>query len=77
MDVWYPRLDRLERRPSRVRQIDRGRAKDLVNRFVAAGAKYVFVGPHTHLTGPRGVVRKLVLHDDHMHVRLRRRAGGL
>jgi murein endopeptidase len=77
VDVWYPRLDRLERRPSRVSQIDRVRAQDLVNRFVAAGAKYIFVGPHTHLMGPRRIVRRLVFHDDHMHVRLRRRAGGL
>ena len=76
VDVWYPRLDRRERRPSRVRQIDRLLAQDLVNRFVAAGAKYVFVGPHTHLTGPRRVVQRLVLHDDHMHVRLRRRLHG-
>jgi murein endopeptidase len=76
VDVWYPRLDGLERRPSRVRQIDRARAQDLVDRFVAAGAKYVFVGPHTHLTGPRRIVRKLVFHDDHMHVRLRRRKHG-
>jgi murein endopeptidase len=76
MDVWYPRLDGLERRPSRVRQIDRLRAQDLVNRFVAAGAKYVFVGPHTHLRGPRRVVRRLVLHDDHMHVRFRRHRLG-
>ena len=77
VDIWYPRLDGLERRPSRVSQIDRARAQDLVNRFVAAGAKYIFFGPHTHLSGPRRVVRKLVFHDDHMHVRLRRRPGGL
>ncbi|MFN2616637.1 MAG: penicillin-insensitive murein endopeptidase [Thermoleophilaceae bacterium] len=76
VDVWYPRLDRRERRPSRVRQIDTALAQDLADRFVASGAKYVFVGPHTHLTGPRRVVRKLVFHDDHMHVRLRRRAHG-
>ena len=76
VDVWYPRLDALERRPSRVRQIDRERAQVLVDRFVAAGARYVFVGSHTGLRGPRRVVRKLAFHDDHMHVRLRRRANG-
>ena len=35
-----------------------------------AGATKVFVGPHTPLRGPRRIVRKLVHHDDHMHVRL-------
>jgi murein endopeptidase len=69
VDLLYPRLDRQELRPANVRQIDRSLAQDLVDRFVAAGAEYVFVGPHTRLTGPKKVVQKLVFHDDHMHVR--------
>jgi murein endopeptidase len=76
VDVYYPRLDKRERRPSRPRQIDRVLAQDLVDRFVAAGARYVFVGPRTRLTGPRRKVQVLGHHDDHMHVRLRRRPGG-
>jgi protein MpaA len=30
----------------------------------------IFVGPHTGLRGPRRIVRPLVHHDDHLHVRL-------
>lgn len=70
VDVYYPRLDRRLRAPTRVGQIDLRLAQDLVRRFVAAGAQYLFVGPHTGLVGPPRVVQELVLHDDHMHVRL-------
>jgi hypothetical protein len=70
VDVYYPRRDGRERPPSRPAQIDRALAQDLVNRFVRAGAQLVFVGPHTGLTGPRGVVYPLVHHDNHMHVRI-------
>jgi murein endopeptidase len=69
-DIYYPRRDRAERGPSRPRQVDRELAQDLVDRFVAAGAEYVFVGPSLGLTGPPGVVQPLVHHDDHLHVRL-------
>ena len=37
VDVYYPRLDRLERAPLRPAQIDRVLAQDLVDRFVAIG----------------------------------------
>jgi murein endopeptidase len=70
VDVWYPRLDGRERRPLRPSQVDVGAAQDLVDRFVAAGAEKVFVGPSLGLEGPRGVVVALVHHDDHLHVRL-------
>jgi Zinc carboxypeptidase/Penicillin-insensitive murein endopeptidase len=70
VDVYYPRLDREERAPRRVSQIDLRLAQDLVDRFVAAGATKVFVGPNTPLKGPRGVVEALYRHDDHLHVRL-------
>ena len=70
IDVYYPRLDRRLRAPTRVAQIDLRLAQDLVRAFVAAGAQYVFVGPHTGLVGPPKVVQPLRLHDDHMHVRL-------
>jgi murein endopeptidase len=73
VDIWYPRLDGLERRAGRVGLIDLKLAQDLVDRFVAAGAEYVFVGPRTRLTGPRRRVVPLVHHDDHMHVRVRPR----
>ena len=74
-DVLYPRLDACECAPERVSDIDVGRSQELVSAFVAAGAKYVFVSPVLwragRLRGPRAVVRPLVHHDDHMHVRLR------
>jgi murein endopeptidase len=69
VDIYYPRRDRRERPPRTVRQIDRRLAQELVDRFVKAGAVYVFVGPHTKLHGKRGVVMTLAEHDDHLHVR--------
>jgi hypothetical protein len=71
-DVYYPRRDGRERKPTRVGQVDRRLAQELVDRFVAAGAQYVFVGPRTGLRGPRKVVMTLANHDDHLHVRIRR-----
>jgi Penicillin-insensitive murein endopeptidase len=68
-DIYYPRRDRLEKPPSKVSQVDRALAQDLVDRFVAAGAQICFVGPNVGLHGPRGRVQKLVGHDDHVHVR--------
>ncbi len=71
VDVYYPRRDRRERPPSAPRQIDRRLAQALLDRFVAAGAAKVFVGPSTGLTGPPAVVEVLPAHhDNHMHVRL-------
>jgi murein endopeptidase len=69
VDVYYPRLDRRERPPRRVDQIDRRLAQELVDRFVRAGAKVVYVGPATGLTGPPGVVQVLWNHDNHLHAR--------
>jgi Penicillin-insensitive murein endopeptidase len=70
-DVYYPRRDGRERIPTRVAQIDRRLAQELVDRFVRAGAEYVFVGPGTGLRGPSEVVMTLGNHDDHLHVRIR------
>ena len=72
-DVYYPRRDGLERRPRSPAMVDRLLSQDLVDRFVEAGAQFVFVGPHVRLRGPPKVVQPLRLHDDHMHVRIRRR----
>ena len=75
VDLYYPRADGQERSITAVSQIDGSLARDLVRRFVNAGAVYVFVGPSTGL-GHRGSqlgrrVQRLVHHDDHMHVRFR------
>ena len=69
-DLYYPRLDGKERPPDRPEQIDRRLAQELVDRFVAAGAVKVFVGPNTGLTGPPDVVQALAHHDNHLHVRI-------
>lgn len=71
-DIYYPRRDRRERPPRTVRDVDVRLAQDLVDRFVRAGAQYVFVGLNTPLTGRRGVVMRLSNHNDHLHVRLTR-----
>jgi len=71
VDIYYPRRDRLPLEPARVAEIDHHLAADLVRRFVAAGAVRIYVGPHTGLTGPRRIVRRLVHHDNHFHVRVR------
>jgi murein endopeptidase len=71
VDVLYPRTDRLELRAWRPDLVDRALSQDLVDRFVAAGARYVFTGASLGLTGPRDVVVELAHHDDHMHVRIR------
>jgi murein endopeptidase len=71
VDVYYPRADRRERAPRSARQIDRALSQELVDRFLAAGAVSVFVGPNTRLTGPAGVVVPLANHDNHLHVRIR------
>ena len=73
VDIPYPRKDRKEMAPVKPSQVDQRLAQDLVDRFVAAGAVYVFVGPRLKLRGPRSVVQKLVHHDNHMHVRFPRR----
>jgi murein endopeptidase len=67
-DVYYPRSDGRERAPRDATEIDRRLSQELVDRFVAAGAVLVLVGPGTGLTGPR--VEILANHDNHLHVRL-------
>ena len=69
-DVYLPRRDRRQRPPRGAGDVDRRLAQALVDRFVAAGALLVFVGPSLGLTGPPGVVQPLAGHDDHLHVRL-------
>jgi murein endopeptidase len=70
-DVYYPRLDGLEQAPNDIGDVDLDLAQELVDRFVKAGARYAFVGPHTGLEGPSRVVQVLAYHDDHVHVRFR------
>ena len=69
-DIYYPRMDGQERRPYKPSQVDVDLAQDLVDRFVAAGARVIYVGPSLGLEGPRKRVVPLVEHDDHLHVRL-------
>jgi murein endopeptidase len=71
-DVLYPRRDGLERRAWAPEMVDERRSQDLVDRFVDAGAVYVFTGLRLHLHGPRRIVVQLSHHDDHLHVRIPR-----
>ena len=66
--MYFPRKDRRERAPRSAAQVDLRLARDLVDRFVAAGALTVLVGPSLPLRG-RGV-QPWPHHDDHLHVRL-------
>ncbi len=70
VDVYYPRADRRERPPKLSGQVDVRLSQDLVDRFVAAGAEKVFVGPNLPLSGPPDVVVPLANHDNHLHFRL-------
>jgi hypothetical protein len=70
VDVYYPRRDHREREPADPSQIDTGLAQDLLDRFVDSGADIVYVGPHTGLAGPAGIVHLAAHHDNHMHVRI-------
>jgi murein endopeptidase len=70
VDVYYPRADGREIAPRDARDIDRALSQELVDRFRAAGALVIFVGPNTGLTGPPGRVQPLANHDNHLHVRL-------
>lgn len=71
-DVYYPRRDRRQGVPKTVAQVDRRRARRLVDLFVAAGAETVLVGPNVGLTGPPDVVKPYPNHDNHLHVRIAR-----
>jgi murein endopeptidase len=70
VDVYYPRADGRELAPRDASEIDRALSQELVNRFLAAGAEVIFVGPNTGLSGPSGRVQALTHHDNHLHVRL-------
>lgn len=70
VDLYYPRRDAAELPPSSPGQIDHVLAQDLVDRFARSGAQLVFVGPATGLDRPGNTVQELVLHDDHLHVRI-------
>jgi murein endopeptidase len=69
-DVYYPRLDRRLLAAYKPSLVDRAVAQDLLNRFVAAGVQFVFVGTRVGLTGPKKVVQVIAHHNDHMHVRI-------
>ncbi len=72
IDVYYPIESGKERAPRTIEEVDVPLAQDLVDRFVAAGATTVYVGPNLPLTGPPGVVVPLVNHDNHLHARFAR-----
>lgn len=70
VDVYYPRKDRRLVEAARPSQVDRRLSQDLVDRFLAAGAEFVFVGHRVGLRGPKARVVRVAHHDDHLHVRI-------
>lgn len=71
VDIYYPRKDGKPTEPTSPSQIDVALAQDLVDRFVKAGAQFVFVGYNSGLGGPGGIVQPYPNHENHMHVRIR------
>jgi murein endopeptidase len=69
-DVYYPRADRRLLAAYKPDLIDFALARDLLDRFVAEGVQFVFVGTRTGLRGPKKVVQVIAHHNDHMHVRI-------
>jgi murein endopeptidase len=69
-DIYYPRRDHRLLAAYKPELIDRPLAQDLLDRFVAEGVQFVFIGTRTHLHGPRKVVQVIAHHNDHMHVRI-------
>jgi hypothetical protein len=69
IDVYYPRRDGALDTPKTPGEVDLKRAQQLVDAYVDAGAEKVFVGPALPLRGPKGVVVKLVGHNNHLHAR--------
>jgi hypothetical protein len=68
--MYYPREDRRLRAPRDATDVDRALAQDRGDRFVAAGARYVFTEPRLRLRGSGEIVQPLRHHDDHLQVRL-------
>jgi hypothetical protein len=69
VDVYYPRPDGRATAPSPTSGIDHSLSQELVDRFVAAGARMIFVGYRVGLGGPSAVVIPYANHENHMHVR--------
>ena len=72
VDLYYPRRDGRQLKPSRASQVDRRLAQELVDAFVARPeVQYAFVGLNVGLTGPARRVQRVVHHDGHVHIRVR------
>jgi murein endopeptidase len=69
-DVYYPRADHRLLAAYKPALVDHALAQELVDRFVAGGAQFVFVGTRVGLRGPRKKVQVIAHHNDHMHVRI-------
>jgi murein endopeptidase len=71
VDIYYPRRDRLDLPPFKIRDVDRTRAQWLVDR-VNEDAKIAFIGPNVGLRRTSPKVEYLAHHDNHVHLRIRR-----
>ena len=69
VDIRLPRGDGVEG-PADAGSYDRELTQQLVDKLVALGAQYVFVGPSLDVHGPPGIVVTWPNHDDHVHWRI-------
>src|SRR3954452_13833800 len=69
-DVYYPRADHRLLAAYKPSLVDRALAQELVDRFAAFCAQFVFVGTRVGLRGPRKRVQVIAHHNDHLHVRI-------
>jgi conjugal transfer mating pair stabilization protein TraG len=69
VDIRLVRADGVEG-PADPATYDRELTQRVVDRLLAVGAEYVFIGPSLDLHGPPGVVVTWPNHDDHLHWRI-------
>ena len=69
VDIRLVRSDGVEG-PADPSTYDPGLTQELLDRLIAMGAQYVFVGPSLDLHGPPGIVVNWPNHDDHLHWRI-------
>jgi murein endopeptidase len=69
VDVYLPRRDGRATTPQSAGQVDRRRSRDLLRRFLRAGAGVIFISPEAGVHDQDRRVRHIPNHDTHMHVR--------
>jgi len=71
VDLYYPRTDGLEREAFRPSQVDRRRARELVELITRSRPQLMFVGCRIGLRATKRVRHLCTAHENHVHVRYR------